>query len=212
MNPNNVSARDLFRSVQTNSCTVRVGGLMCTALKQSLLLVIWTLIVRSSSYQVIQEVGGSVGAGEYSLYRVELTSTLALVLITDQGDGDLYVSLTDEPPTFELYDYASQTCGADIVILPNMDDAPKNAARAGVYGHIRYNTTEYRLYLIKYEIDLEFFDTLKIANDPLLLKIVKDLQSSGQASNKSPSFWSSLGEWIIWILLNGLEFGIEVFL
>lgn len=190
---------------------------MFTAQGQSILrilIVICLVIVNSTSYQVIQVVSGSVGAGEYSLYTVELTSTLALVLVTDRGDGDLYISLSEEPPTFELYDYASQTCGAEIVIVPVMDESTKHLAIAGVYGHVRYNTTDYRLYLISCDVDIEFLDALKIANDPLLLGMVEKLKYSLslQALDDSSNFWKSLGEWIVWILVNGLEFGVEVFL
>ena len=180
-------------------------------------LILWTLlivclmVIESSSYQVIQAVSGSVGAGEYSLYNVELAYTMALVLVSDQGDGDLYVSLSEEHPTFELYDHSSQTCGTDIVILPVMDEGTPLVAKAGVYGHIRYNTTEYRLYLIKCDVDLEFLDTLKIANDPLLVNTIKKLQFSGHISDGT-HFWSSLGDWIVWIIVHILEFGVEVFL
>lgn len=187
---------------------------MFSAPRQSILrtlVIICLVIIRSSSYQVVQEVSGSVGAGEYSLYKVELTSPLALVLVSDRGDGDLYVSLSEEPPTFELYDYASQTCGADVVVLSVMDETAR-IAKAGVYGHIRYNTTEYRLYLIKCEGDSEFTDVHKIANDPVLMNIIKRLQLSGKGSDESSHFWTSLGDWILWLLINILEFGMEVFL
>lgn len=170
------------------------------------------MVIRSSSYQVVQEVSGSVEAGEYSLYNVELAHTMALVLVSDRGDGDLYVSLSEEHPTFESYDHSSHTCGTDVVILPVMDEGTPHVAKAGIYGHIRYNTTDYRLYLIKCDVDLEFLDTLKIANDPLFVNIVKKLQFSGQISDGSSHFWSSLGDWIVWILVHILEFGVEVFL
>ena len=189
------------------------AGLMFSGVRQTILriLLILCLIINSTAYQVIQEVSGSVKAGEYSHYKIELTSTLALVLVSDQGDGDLYVSLSEEPPTFELYDYASETCGAEIVILPLTDETARVFAIGGVYGHVRYNTTEYRLYLIKCDVDVEFLDTLKIANDPSLIDTIKKLQFSGKAPGKS-NFWTSFGEWIVWLLINGLELGVEVFL
>ena len=176
------------------------------------LAIISLIIIRSRSYQVVQEVTGSVGAGEYIVYNVELPSPLALVLVSDQGDGDLYVSLSEESPTFELYDYSSQTCGADVVVLPVVDEAGRNVAKASVYGHVRYNTTEYRLYLIKCDVDLDFFDMLQIANDPVLVNTINRLQFSKQISDNSSHFWTSLGDWILWILINSLEFGVEVFL
>ena len=176
-----------------------------------ILLILCLIIINSTAYQVIQEVSGSVGAGEYRLYNVELTSTLALVLISDQGDGDLYVSLSKEPPTFELYDFASQTCGAEIIILPLVDKRERSVAMAGVYGHIRYNTTQYHLHLISCEVDVEYLDTLQIANDPLLVNIVKKLQLSGPASDET-HIWTSLRDWTLWLLIHGLEFGVEVFL
>lgn len=191
---------------------------MFTALRHSklhvLIILCLVVIINSSSYQVIKEASGSVKAGEYNLYKVQRTSTLALALISDRGDVDLYVSLSEEPPTFELYDYASQTCGAEVVIIPevNKAEASQHFAIVGVYGHIRYNTSQFRLYVIKCEVDLEFLDTLKVANDPMLVDIVRRMQPS-QNSNESPHhFWSSLGEWVVWILINGLEFGVEVFL
>ena len=176
-----------------------------------LLFILCLIFIKSSSYQVVQEVSGSVAAGEYNLYKVELTSTLALVLISDRGDGDLYVSLSDEPPTFELYDFASQSCGAEIVILPVVERIAENFATVGVYGHIRFNTTDYHLYLIKCDVDVEFLDTLKISNDPVLQNIVKKLQFS-KISNESSQFWMSLYDWIVWILITSLELGVEIFL
>lgn len=186
---------------------------MLSALRQSILqiLLILCLIINSTAYQLIQQVSGSVKAGEYSLYKIELTSTLALVLVSDQGDGDLYVSLSEDPPTFELYDYASETCGAEVVILPFTDETTKVFAIAGVYGHVRYDTTEYRLYLIKCDVDVEFLDTLKIANDPLLIDTIKKLQFSSKGPGES-NFWTSMSEWIVWLLINGLELGVEIFL
>ena len=187
---------------------------MFSALRQSILqilLILCLIIINSAGYQVIQQVSGSVKAEEYSRYKIELTSTLALVLISDRGDGDLYVSLSEDSPTFELYDYASETCGAEIVILPFTDETTQGFAIAGVYGHVRYNTTEYRLYLIKCDVDIDFLDTLKIANDPLLIDTIKKLQFSGKGQVKS-NFWTSLGEWVVWLLVNVLELGVEVFL
>ena len=187
---------------------------MFSALRESILLIL-CLITSSTSnstaYQVIQQVSGSVYAGEYGLYKIELTSTLALVLLSDRGDGDLYVSLSEDPPTFEVYDYASETCGAEIVILPFTGDTTQKFAIAGVYGHIRYNTTEYRLFLIKCDVDSEFLDTLKIANDPLLIDTVKKLQFSGKSPGKS-NFWTTFGDWIVWLFINALELGVEIFL
>ena len=84
-------------------------------------------------------------------------------------------------------------------------------ALVGVYGHIRFNTTEYHLYLIKCDVDIEFLDTLKIANDPELQKIVKKLQMN-QISSKSSQFWTSLYDWVVWILVTSLELGVEIFL
>ena len=184
---------------------------MFSALRQPILLIVCLIIIKSTAYQVTKEVSGSVKAGDYSLYKVELTSTIALVLVSDRGDADLYVSLSEEPPTFELYDYASETCGAEVVILPLKDISAPVLAIAGVYGHIRYNTTEYRLYLIKCDVDIEFLDTLKIANDPLLVNTIKKLQVSGEGPGE-PHLWASLSEWVVWLLINALEFGVEVFL
>ena len=209
------TAYEIYRSVgPLGSSKLVKAELMFGALRQSVLRILLTLcliIINSTAYQVVQKVSGSVRAGEYRLYDLELTSTLALVLISDQGDGDLYVSLSKEPPTFELYDYASQTCGAEIIVLPLVDKTAQSIARAGVYGHIRYNTTQYHLHLISCEVDVEYIDTLQVANDPSLVAIVKKLQISGPDSDK-PHIWTSLRDWTLWLLIHGLEFGVEVFL
>ena len=173
-----------------------------------LLLQLVYFIVKCNSYRLVQEVSGTVEAGEYKSYKLEPTSTLALVLVSDRGDADLYVSLTSEPPTFEHYDFASQSCGLEVVVLPDT----KESAVSSVYGHIRYNTTMYRLFLIECprDMDMEYYDPLKIANDPALINLIKQLKI-GSSPNTENS-WHSVGEWLLWFLGKCLELGVEIFL
>jgi len=180
--------------------------MLSTQAQLLLLLQIVCLIIKCSSYHVVQEVSGTVEAGEYSHYKLEPTSTLALVLVSDKGDADLYVSLSSEPPTFEQYDFASQSCGLEIVVIPEF----KTSTIASVYGHIRYNTTEYRLFLIECLVEMEYYDPLKIANDPELCGLVKQLKID--SSSVKDNFWLSLGEWLLWFLGQCLQLGVEIFL
>ena len=171
-----------------------------------LLLQIVCLIIKCNSYRLLQEVSGTVEAGEYSHYKLEPTSTLALVLVSHKGDADLYVSLSSEPPTFEQYDFASQSCGYEILVLPES----KVSTIASVYGHIRYNNTEYRLFLVECLVDMEYYDPLKIANDPALFDMIRQLKIN--STTMKGSFWSSLGEWLLWFLAQCLQLGVEIFL
>ena len=116
------------------------------------------------------------------------------------------MSLSSEPPTFEQYDFASQSCGLEIVVLPES----KISTVASIYGHIRYNTTEYRLFLIECLVDMEYHDPLKTANDPALYDIIKQFKIG--SSSMKENFWSSFGEWLLWFLGQCLQLGVEIFL
>jgi len=63
--------------------------MLSTQAQLLLLLQIVCLITKCSSYHVVQEVSGTVEAGEYDHYKLEPASTLALVLVSDKGDADL---------------------------------------------------------------------------------------------------------------------------
>lgn len=89
-----------------------------------------------------------IGAGEVRFYTVESRDPVIMALISDAGDADMYASLTSKNshPSPEDYDYSSTSCGLDSTVLDMNKDRSKMTV--GVYGHVRYDETAYRLYVI----------------------------------------------------------------
>ena len=89
-----------------------------------------------------------VGAGEVRFYTVESRQPVIIALISDSGDADMYASSTSKNshPSPEDYDYTSASCGLDVIVLGTTKEQSKMTI--GVYGHVRYDETVYRLYVI----------------------------------------------------------------
>ena len=89
-----------------------------------------------------------IAAGEVRFYSVESRDPVIIALISDSGDADMYASLTkkNSHPSPDDYDYTSASCGLDSMVLDTSKDRPRMTV--GVYGHVRYEETAYRLYVI----------------------------------------------------------------
>lgn len=89
-----------------------------------------------------------IGASEVRFYSVESKDPVIIALVSDIGDADMYASLSSKNshPSPDDYDYTSASCGLDSMVL----DTDKDHSRmtVGVYGHVRYEETTYRLYVI----------------------------------------------------------------
>lgn len=92
--------------------------------------------------ELLNSFTATVGAGNYSYYKLKFPGEITLILTSVQGDADLYVSENEAEPDFENYDLKSATCGVDMTTVPTSYNRP---TYIGVYGHIHSPISDYRL-------------------------------------------------------------------
>ena len=85
---------------------------------------------------------GSVGAGNFSYFKLHRDGLVKLVLDTTSGDADIYVSSTTLSPDYTNYELCSVTCGPDEVIIPPDMIRPIGV---GIYGHPSHEVSEFDL-------------------------------------------------------------------
>jgi len=145
---------------------------------------------------------GSVEAGNYTYYILNVEGPILLQLKTLEGDADFYVSDTVEHPTFELDEHtmSSWTCGLDTIFVPSSFGRPINI---GVYGHPRSSQSHYTLtadFLTDDEID-HFAQSLEDFN----FEKPDSSEHSNHENYREPrnpkSKWmSNLGTMLYWLL------------
>lgn len=99
----------------------------------------------ASCEQVIQTFTGEIGRGNYTYFTMRKEGEVTLILDSQQGDVDLYVSQYTLKPDFENYDLQSATCGRDIVTVPKSFQRPIGIA---VYGHVYARHSTYMLTVV----------------------------------------------------------------
>jgi hypothetical protein len=110
----------------------------------SLLLVFQFISLVCAEY-VLHTFNGEVGAGNYTYYKLTREGDLRLVLYTENGDSDLYISDKTLHPDFENYELQSVTCGDDELLIPT---SMKRPIGIGVYGHPSQDTSKYVMSLL----------------------------------------------------------------
>ncbi|XP_060074351.1 UPF0669 protein C6orf120 homolog [Ylistrum balloti] len=96
-----------------------------------------------ASENLIQTINDTIGAENYTYYRVTGVGRLRLELVSMQGDADLYASHITLTPTYNDYELKSTTCGIDIVDIPAYLQRPIGVA---VYGYpVKSNESIYSL-------------------------------------------------------------------
>jgi len=85
---------------------------------------------------------GSVGAGNFSYFKLRRDGVVKLVLDSTAGDADLYVSSATLSPDYTNYELCSTTCGSDDVIVPSEMSRPIGV---GIFGHPSHEISEYEL-------------------------------------------------------------------
>lgn len=115
----------------------------------SLFLLITVLPDAARSYTVHDAITDTVGPGEARFYTVESQSPLIVALFSDVGDADMYAAVTSHTPkpSCEKYDVTSTSCGLDVILLEMKNNVRRMTV--GVYGHVRYDESKYRLYIIE---------------------------------------------------------------
>lgn len=103
-----------------------------------------TLSFHISNYET-----GSVAGEEIVHYTLSLSEPVVVVLISEEGDVDLYASPThiNSNPNSDDYELSSVSCGVDMLALI-MSSSLKKYTLA-IQGHIRYDISSYALFVIK---------------------------------------------------------------
>ncbi|RZC39012.1 UPF0669 protein -like, partial [Asbolus verrucosus] len=84
-----------------------------------------------------------VNGQDFVYYKIMHPGNLLLVLESQEGDADIYVSEKTPSPTYhpESYDFHSATCGTDSVTIPK-----KYCDFVGIYGYSSYNKFTLEVY------------------------------------------------------------------
>jgi len=85
---------------------------------------------------------GSIGAGNFSYFKLHREGLVKLLLDTTAGDADIYVSSATLSPDYTNYELCSTTCGSDEVIIPSDMIRPIGV---GIFGHPSYEVSEFDL-------------------------------------------------------------------
>uniref|UniRef100_A0A5S6QMS6 Uncharacterized protein n=1 Tax=Trichuris muris TaxID=70415 RepID=A0A5S6QMS6_TRIMR len=115
------------------------------------LLYYW-LVKGDTSLPSQQIITGDVVAGNYTYFKISKVGAAALVLISYEGDADLYVSTATPTPTFSLdeHQFQSATCGMDHIELPASTSRP---LYVGIYGHSSHELSRYVFAITLFEGD-----------------------------------------------------------
>lgn len=148
-------------------------------------LLLCSLLQAAASERVISSFTGSVGAGNYSYYTLHQKGTISLILETFLGDVDIYLSKTNERPTYADYDLESTTCGIDIITVPTDFPRPLHVA---LFGYSTAVTSKYKLTAI------EDFEGVYEESSP------EQVASAGDSNGEEPESFKSL----LWTIIVGI--------
>ena len=85
---------------------------------------------------------GSIGAGNFSYFKLHRDGLVKLLLDSTSGDADIYVSSTTLSPDYANYELCSATCGQDEVIIPSDMIRPIGV---GIFGHPSHEVSTFDL-------------------------------------------------------------------
>lgn len=107
------------------------------------------------AHEILQTVKGTVGAENYTYYRLSRPGTLLIELESESGDADIFVSSETLKPTFDNYEIQSITCGKDVVEIPTNFERPFGI---GIYGHFSEEISTYKvtIYLAEKKEELDY--------------------------------------------------------
>jgi hypothetical protein len=125
-----------------------------------------------SQLRLVTKTAGVLGAGNFSHFSLNDRGTFKLVLVSSEGDADLYVSDKHSRVDFSNYDYQSTTYGDDSIFIKEDMTRP---VYISVYAHPYYYQATFTLY--QYEIDTKhtpFINELDILSDNAYFDHVND--------------------------------------
>lgn len=114
--------------------------MVCTAVCRYVMVWLWLMVDVGRCQELLQSVKGTIGAENYTYYRLSRTGRLRIELVSLSGDVDLYVSDKTPNPTFDHYTAQSITCGLDLIEVPAYYDRPIGI---GIYGYPGNEISEY---------------------------------------------------------------------
>ncbi|XP_053594042.1 UPF0669 protein C6orf120 homolog [Microplitis demolitor] len=100
----------------------------------------------AANEQLLHYVNDEVAGGSYKYYSLMYDGIIKILLVSQKGDTDLYVSQLINKPTYESDQYCLQstTCGDDIIFIPQSFKRPVSI---GVYGHPSHEISQYNLFV-----------------------------------------------------------------
>lgn len=113
------------------------------------LLLITSIPPSAHSFHVTKSITDSVSAGDVIHYTLSFTSPVVVIVVSQEGDVDLYASPThkNSKPSSDNYDISSASCGLDVISLIMSSEVRQYSL--GVYGHVRYDESRFSLYVIQ---------------------------------------------------------------
>lgn len=85
-----------------------------------------------------------VGSGNFSYFKLHREGFIRLVLTSNSGDADLYISSATLYPDYNNYELKSATCGEDSVEVPVEMIRPVGI---GIFGHPSSEVSEFNLFV-----------------------------------------------------------------
>jgi hypothetical protein len=120
-----------------NECSVRLLRVLLATI-----LIILCVNESKAEYLLHSLKQQRVGAGNYTYFKLSKEGSLQLVLYSEEGDADMYISESTLTPTSENYDVMSATCGVDVIEL---SAELKRPVGVGIFGHPFYEVSVYTL-------------------------------------------------------------------
>lgn len=114
--------------------------------------------------ELLQSLTGTVGAENYTYYRLSRPGRIRVELVSLLGDADLYISQHSLNPNYKNYDAQSITCGADILEIP---ESYKRPVGIGIYGYPSHEVSEYMIsiYLLPKDSEIDYEHYLHMFHD-----------------------------------------------
>ncbi|XP_063696232.1 UPF0669 protein C6orf120 homolog [Culicoides brevitarsis] len=97
-----------------------------------------------------KEISGEIGSSHFYYKKIEEGKNFYLILESETGDTDLYISYKDYPKVQATsHDYSSYSCGVEQIPLEN-----KRPVFIGVFCYSQYENCTFHLEIYKTNIDL----------------------------------------------------------
>ena len=126
-----------------------MGILFSSVSLQSLALLFTITLPKFKCYIITESISDTISAGAINHYTIESMHPIIVAVISEEGDTDIYASPTHKntKPSSENYEVISASCGMEVLLLVMNSEVRKYTV--GLYGHIRYTKSKYKLVVIE---------------------------------------------------------------